>query len=154
MRKKRKIDTIHGKYIAIKMVRVYNNLSHKKTNLCKMTNFSEGRKRMKEQKEMLLRKLRRADLLEMLIEQGKEVEALRTQVEELQKKLDEKTIRLEQAGNIAEAALKLNGVFEAAQAAAQQYLESVQEMSGSQNRDAGQNRNGGQNIDHMEKAET
>lgn len=103
---------------------------------------------MKKQKEMPLRKLRRADLLEMLIEQGKEVEALRAQVEELQEKLDKKTIRLEQAGNIAEAALELNGVFEAAQAAARQYLESVQEMKGSQNRDAGEK------TEHMEKAET
>jgi len=35
------------------------------------------------------------------------------------------TLRLEQVGSIAEAALSLNRVFEAAQAAADQYLESV-----------------------------
>lgn len=84
---------------------------------------------MKGKKEIPLRKLKRADLLEMLVEQGKEVEALRVQVSELQRRLDERNIQLAQAGNIAEAALKLNGVFEAAQAAAQQYLESVQNMS-------------------------
>ena len=37
----------------------------------------------------------------------------------------EATLRLEQVGSIAEAALSLNRVFEAAQAAADQYLESV-----------------------------
>ena len=37
---------------------------------------------------------------------------------------------LSQAGNIAEAALALNGVFEAAQKAADQYLENIQMMAG------------------------
>ena len=37
----------------------------------------------------------------------------------------DRTLRLEQVGSIAEAALSLNRVFEAAQAAADQYLESV-----------------------------
>ena len=38
----------------------------------------------------------------------------------------ERTLKINEAGSIAEAAVKLNGVFEAAQAAADQYLESVQ----------------------------
>ena len=42
-----------------------------------------------------------------------------------QKELASRQIRLEQAGSIAEAALKLNGVFEAAQAACNQYLENI-----------------------------
>ena len=37
---------------------------------------------------------------------------------------------LSEAGSIAEAALRLNGVFEAAQAAADQYLDSVRAMHG------------------------
>lgn len=39
-------------------------------------------------------------------------------------------IELEEAGNIAEAALRLNGVFEAAQRAAEQYLLNVRGISG------------------------
>lgn len=82
--------------------------------------------------EKELRKLNRAELLEMLITQSKEVEELRAQVAELQKKLDDREIRLNQAGSIAEASVLLNGVFEAAQAAAQQYLENIQMLSGRQ----------------------
>ena len=38
-------------------------------------------------------------------------------------------IELEEAGSIAEAALRLNGVFEAAQRAAEQYLVNVRSLS-------------------------
>ena len=82
--------------------------------------------------EKELRKLNRAELLEMLIAQSKEVEELRAQVSELKKKLDDREICLDQAGSIAEASVLLNGVFEAAQAAAQQYLENIQILSGRQ----------------------
>ena len=82
--------------------------------------------------EKELRKLNRAELLEMLIAQSKEVEDLRAQVAELQKRLDDREICLDQAGSIAEASVLLNGVFEAAQAAAQQYLENIQMLSGRQ----------------------
>lgn len=82
--------------------------------------------------EKELHKLNRAELLEMLITQTKEVEELRVQVTELQRRLDDREICLEQAGSIAEASVLLNGVFEAAQAAAQQYLENIQMLSGRQ----------------------
>ena len=72
-----------------------------------------------------LKKLNRAELLELLLIQTREIERLNTQVEELQAELNQRKITLVQAGNIAEAALKLNHVFEAAQAAADQYLLSV-----------------------------
>ena len=38
-------------------------------------------------------------------------------------------IELEKAGSIAEASLRLNGVFEAAQKAADQYLENLRQLS-------------------------
>ena len=72
-----------------------------------------------------LRKLGRAELLELLLEQVNENEQLRQENEELKARLEEKLIKLETAGSIAEAALKLNHVFEAAEEAAKQYLESV-----------------------------
>ena len=79
-----------------------------------------------------LRRLKREELLEMLISQSKEVEELRAEVSELKKKLDDRQICLDKAGSIAEASVLLNGVFEAAQAAAQQYLENIQMLSGRQ----------------------
>ena len=72
-----------------------------------------------------LRKLSRRDLLELLIAQGRERDALQAELEKARAALQDRELRLAQAGSIAEAALQLNGVFEAAQAAAQQYLDNV-----------------------------
>ncbi len=76
-----------------------------------------------------LQKLKRTDLLEILVEQGKALEKLRAENDALQKKLEDRTICIEKAGTIAEASLQLNGVFEAAHAAATQYLENIQNLS-------------------------
>ena len=43
----------------------------------------------------------------------------------MEKELSERKILIEEAGSIAEAAISINRVFEAAQAAADQYLQSV-----------------------------
>lgn len=79
-----------------------------------------------------LRKLSRSELLELLVEQVEENEALRAENEDLKARLADRTIKIEQSGSIAEAALKLNGIFEAAEAAAKQYLESIERMHGHQ----------------------
>lgn len=73
-----------------------------------------------------LRKLSRADLLEMLIEQSEEVEKLRSLLADAEEKLSRREIMINEAGSIAEASLQLNGVFEAAQSASKQYLDSIQ----------------------------
>ena len=52
-------------------------------------------------------------------------ELIRQELDEANQKLRDRTIRLEEAGSLAEAALLLNGVFEAAQAACQQYEENL-----------------------------
>lgn len=72
-----------------------------------------------------LKKLSRADLLEMLIEQSEEVQKLRKLLEEAETQLNQREIIVNEAGSIAEASLQLNGIFETAQAASQQYLESI-----------------------------
>lgn len=79
-----------------------------------------------------LKKLSRSDLLELLLEERRENELLRAELETACKKLDDRTVRLEKAGSIAEASLQLNGVFEATEAAAAQYLENIQRLSGEQ----------------------
>ncbi|MBR2811224.1 MAG: hypothetical protein IKD69_07575 [Solobacterium sp.] len=79
-----------------------------------------------------LQKLKRADLLEMLVELSKENDALKRELEEAQRKLEDRNIILREAGNIAEASLRLNGVFDAAQKAAEQYLENVRRLSSGQ----------------------
>lgn len=77
-----------------------------------------------------LKKLTRLQLLELLVEQGKELDRQRTRAERAEKKLRERNVLLGEAGSIAEAALRIQGVFEAAQAAADQYLDSVRGMCG------------------------
>ena len=76
-----------------------------------------------------LRKLKRTDLLELLIEQSKEVESLKKRIGELEAELADRRLLIYKSGSIAEAALKLNGVFEAAEAAAQEYLENIRRVS-------------------------
>lgn len=76
-----------------------------------------------------LRKLSRKDLLELLITQGRERDALQTELEQVKTALRNRQLQIEQAGSIADASLQLNGVFEAAQAAAQQYLENIRQRS-------------------------
>lgn len=77
-----------------------------------------------------LRKLSRIDLLELLLEKSRENEKLQEELDSVKAQLAERNIKIEKAGSIAEAALALNGVFEAAQAAADQYLENLRTISG------------------------
>lgn len=76
-----------------------------------------------------LRKLSRTDLLELLLEKSRENEQLRSQLEEANEKLASRVIEINNAGSIAEAALRLNGVFQAAEEAAAQYLENVRRIA-------------------------
>lgn len=75
-----------------------------------------------------LKKLSRKQLLELLLKQTERADLLEQELKQLQKKLEDKTLGVNESGSIAEAALKLNGVFEAAQAAADQYLENIKRL--------------------------
>lgn len=77
-----------------------------------------------------LKKLSRAELLQMLLVQAKEVERLNQELEKVKSEADRRQIEIRNAGSIAEASLQLSGVFQAAQAAADQYLENVRVMEG------------------------
>ena len=79
-------------------------------------------------KDKELSKLSRIELLEMLVEQSKEVQRLQNELEEAKKELAQREIKIKEAGSIAEASLQLNHVFEAAQQAANQYLENIQQL--------------------------
>ena len=75
-----------------------------------------------------LSKLSRKELLELLIEQGKEIERLRTELDSVRGLLDDKTIELAKAGTMAQAAIGVNRVFEAADEAAAQYLDNIRRL--------------------------
>lgn len=80
-----------------------------------------------EQKD--LKKLRRSDLFSLLVSQAEEIERLQQQVVELQAKVDEKELTIREAGSIAEAALQVQHIFEAAQRAADLYVENVKRLT-------------------------
>lgn len=89
-----------------------------------------------------LKRLKRADLLELLLEQREENEKLKSRLRETEQQLTSQKIEISEAGSIAEAALRLNKVFEAAQKAADQYLESVKALSAGTDRTGNRNSSG------------
>lgn len=84
-----------------------------------------------------LHKLKRSELLELLVEQSKEIDRLKGQLEEAEKQLQSRKIAIEKAGSIAEASLALNHIFSDAQKAADQYLENVRRLCTEKERSGG-----------------
>ena len=76
-----------------------------------------------------LSKLKKKDLLEIMLRQGEEIDELRAQVEDLQAQLDNRNFELSKVGSIAEASLLVTNVFEEAQKAAMIYLENLKRMA-------------------------
>lgn len=79
-----------------------------------------------------LRKLKRSELLEMLMEIERENETLAEENRLLRSRLEDKELRIAKSGSLAEAALQVSGVFEAAQQAAELYLENIKRMDAGQ----------------------
>lgn len=82
--------------------------------------------------EKELKKRNRRELLELLLVQTQRADRLEAELAEARKKLADRTLTQSEAGSIAEAALKLNGVYESAESAAAEYVESVRRLSESQ----------------------
>lgn len=76
-----------------------------------------------------LKKLSRAELIEMMLALSRENEQLREALAQAREQQAEKILQIDNVGSLAEAALALNGVFEAAQAASEQYLRNVRYRS-------------------------
>lgn len=76
-----------------------------------------------------LKKLKRTDLLEILLQQNREIERLKQELERAEEQVASRKILIAESGSIAEAALSLNGVFTAAQLACEQYVENVKQRS-------------------------
>ncbi|VYU48960.1 Uncharacterised protein [uncultured Clostridium sp.] len=85
-------------------------------------------------KEKSYKRLSRSELLELLIAESEKNESLQQQLKEAQEKLVDRELKQNNAGSIAEAALSLNGVFTAAEAACAQYIENIERLSVEQER--------------------
>ena len=84
-----------------------------------------------------LRKLNRAELLELMLEQSREIDRLQEELEETREALQERNLKIESCGSIAEAAAEVNSLFHAAQKAADMYLLNVQRICAQKAEEAG-----------------
>lgn len=69
--------------------------------------------------------LSKNEMMMVMHDQEQEIEKLKSQVAELQAKLDGYEIKVSESGNLAEAAAKISGLFEAAQLTVDTYLENM-----------------------------
>ena len=76
-------------------------------------------------KDKKLMHMKRADLIEIIYQLQKSEEALKSEIADLKSQIENHRINIENSGSVAEAALKLSGIFEAAQNAADLYLEEI-----------------------------
>lgn len=74
-----------------------------------------------------LKHLRRSELIDLIYEMKKREIELQARLDETEAKLQTREITMEKAGTIADAAVQLSGVFQAAQEAADTYLLSIKE---------------------------
>ena len=84
-----------------------------------------------------LRKLNRSELLELMLEQSREIDRLQAELAETRDALQERNLKIESCGSIAEAAAEVNSLFHAAQRAADMYLLNVQRICAEKAEEAG-----------------
>ncbi len=69
--------------------------------------------------------LSKNEMIMVMHDQEQEIEKLKSQVDELQAKLNGYEIKVSESGSLAEAAAKVSGLFEAAQLTVDTYLENM-----------------------------
>ena len=74
------------------------------------------------------KRLSRAQLIDIIYQLQLKLDELTEEKQSPEKALADKRLRMENTGNIAEAALEINECFRAAQNAAEQYLNEIKEM--------------------------
>lgn len=76
-----------------------------------------------------LKKLNRYQLLELLIVQTDRADKLQSRLDAAEKQLTNWELQISSLGSIAEASLQLKGVFQAAQDAADMYIDSAKKRA-------------------------
>ena len=100
------------------------------------------------EKELL--KLKRSEMLEIMLAQSREIDDLRKELEETKAALEDRKIKVRKAGSLAEASLQLTNIFEEAQRAADLYVENIKRRA--LQREAAQRREKtGEAAQHREK---
>ncbi len=81
-----------------------------------------------------LLKLKKKELLEILLRQGEEIDRLREENESLKAQLEDRNFKFDRIGSIAEASLAVTKIFEEAEKAAVLYLENIRSKVNEQGR--------------------
>jgi len=76
-----------------------------------------------------LKKLNRYQLLELLIVQTERADKLEASLKLAERRLVDQTLQITPLGSIAEASLQMEGVFEAAQRAADMYIDAAKKKA-------------------------
>ncbi len=87
--------------------------------------FDKNTREDEQMTEKELKHLNKRELIEIIYELKVNEEKLQKELESAKAALEDRNIRMENAGSIAEASLAINGVFEKAQAAADEYLAAI-----------------------------
>ena len=73
--------------------------------------------------------MKKRDLLEIMLAQGKEIDNLRARITELEAQLADREFNFSKIGSIAEASLAVTDIFKEAEKAANIYLENVRRLA-------------------------
>ncbi len=90
--------------------------------------FGRKRKRAKaadEQDEPDISKLKKHEILGIMLAQSKEIDSLRDRVAELEAQLEAREFEFSKIGSIAEASLAVTNIFKEAEKAAVIYIENI-----------------------------
>lgn len=74
------------------------------------------------------KRLSRAELIDIIYQFQLQIDTLTEKNQALEQELADKRLRLQNAGNIAEAALEINDCFRSAQKAAEQYIREIKAL--------------------------
>lgn len=76
-------------------------------------------------KDKALKKRNRSELIEIIYQLKIQQEGYEAQIKTLRQQLDDRKMKIDSAGSLAEASAVINGLFEKAQATADLYLEQI-----------------------------
>ena len=79
--------------------------------------------------EYRLRKLKKEELLKIMLAQGELIDAQKRRIESLEARLADKQLRVSKAGSLAEASLAVTKIFEEAEKAAQLYVYNIRKAA-------------------------
>lgn len=84
-----------------------------------------------------LARMKKKELLEIMLAQGKEIDSLRARVEELEAELANRQFEFDKIGSIAEASLAVTNIFKEAEKAAKIYLDNIRRSYEERSKDHG-----------------